>query len=88
MAFTQQKARNGDVEAQQVYEQLTDAPDVLKLITAANQEEPVGGVSHAQPTIGEVTMPENRGEQPKPEQQPGEPDADEAMAEDRKRIRT
>eukprot|EP00971_Amphidinium_carterae_P248424 4931846-Amphidinium_carterae.1 len=27
MAFTQQKARNGDQEAQQVYDQLTDAPD-------------------------------------------------------------
>eukprot|EP00971_Amphidinium_carterae_P296200 5883630-Amphidinium_carterae.1 len=40
MAFAQHKARNGDHEAQRVYDQLRDAPDVLRLISAANQEEP------------------------------------------------
>eukprot|EP00971_Amphidinium_carterae_P337269 6473997-Amphidinium_carterae.1 len=52
MAFTQQKARNGDSEAQKMYDQLTDAPDVLSLLTAASQEEPAGAVSPAQPSIG------------------------------------
>eukprot|EP00971_Amphidinium_carterae_P327334 6458647-Amphidinium_carterae.1 len=33
MAFAQHKARNGDQEAQKVYDQLTDAPDVLRLIS-------------------------------------------------------
>eukprot|EP00971_Amphidinium_carterae_P064132 1269716-Amphidinium_carterae.2 len=81
-------ARNGDQEAQRVNDQLTDAPDVLRLISAANQEEPVGAVLPAQPSSGTEHKADDKEELQNHEPQPGEPDADEAMAEDRKRIRT
>eukprot|EP00971_Amphidinium_carterae_P197179 3913693-Amphidinium_carterae.1 len=52
MAFAQHKARNGDQEAQKVYDQLTDAPDVLRMISCVNQEEPVGAAPFVPPPVG------------------------------------
>eukprot|EP00971_Amphidinium_carterae_P256902 5100295-Amphidinium_carterae.1 len=83
MAFAQHKARNGDQEAQKVYDQLTDAPDVLRLISNASN-----GAAPVVPTpAGEQPMEDDKEVQQNQDPQPGEPDADEVMAEDRKRIR-
>eukprot|EP00971_Amphidinium_carterae_P253518 5033282-Amphidinium_carterae.1 len=42
MAFAQTKAREGDQEAQRVYDQLADAPNMHNMLTSADQEVPVG----------------------------------------------
>eukprot|EP00971_Amphidinium_carterae_P102233 2024114-Amphidinium_carterae.1 len=58
------------------------------MISSVNQEEPVGAAPSVPPPVSAEPMEEDKEEQPNLDPQPGEPDADEVMAENRKRIRT
>eukprot|EP00971_Amphidinium_carterae_P260640 5171018-Amphidinium_carterae.1 len=88
MAFAQTKAREGDQEAQRVYDQLADAPNIHNMLANADQEVPVGAATTAPPSTDVSPMEGDKEEQLSPERQHGERDADEVMAEDRKRICT
>eukprot|EP00971_Amphidinium_carterae_P298289 5926900-Amphidinium_carterae.1 len=75
-------------EAQRVYDQLADTPDVHRMLETVDQEAPVDNVPAAPTTFIATPMEDDKEEQLRLEQPLGGQDADEVMAEDRKRIRT
>eukprot|EP00971_Amphidinium_carterae_P284844 5654930-Amphidinium_carterae.2 len=88
MAFAKSKAREGDREAQAVYDQLAFTQEVSQMLEHLDQQSPVVPVAPAPTSIADSPMEGVSEEEPKPDLGPGEQAEDEGTADDRKRIRS